>query len=93
MIEQALRRTRAWSRWRGRQGGKVSTSDKVANDESLTLIDFPWKEELASLTFCCRDTVVCVAPDLPVSLFFFDVVYHVNFLAFEARGEAMVAEI
>ena len=57
------------------------------------LIDFPWKEELASLTFCCRDTAVCVAPDLPVSLFFFDVVYHINLLAFVAWGEAMVAEI
>jgi len=40
-----------------------------------------------------RDTAVCVAPDLPVSLFFFDVVYHINLLAFVAWGEAMVAEI
>ena len=27
---------RRWSSWRGRQGGKISTSDKESNDEILT---------------------------------------------------------
>ena len=56
----------------GAPGGKISTSDKEANDEFLTFNGFSLERKTCFTHFLLQGTAVCVAPpDLPVSLFSF----------------------
>ena len=73
--------------------GKVSTSAKEANDESLTFNWFSLERNTCFTHHLLQGHCSLCGPWFTGKfIFFFDGVYHINLLAFVAWGKAMVAE-